>query len=233
MRCQSAEWRLGFSAAPRRADGHDMLLEAAFGPFIHHTDISSLIENNLAVPGEILFIQPSSYPPCERDRQPEEIFERAILANEARHDLVAAQARALAKQSRRVVVLAHSFEHARTLQARLPNSVLLEGRGDEQERRRAAATLESPTGSALVIAPVEGEYLLDFPSVDGVVLAAPGASETKALERVCRSLAPTEGKKGTRIVDFFDPVPYLKEKSAKRLEILQSQPSLKVVTEGF
>ncbi len=233
MRCQSAEWRLGFSAAPRRADGHDMLLEAAFGPFIHHTDISSLIENKLAVPGEIHFIQPQTYPPCERDRQPEEIFERAILANEARHDLVAAQARALAKQGRRVVVLAHDLDHAKTLQARLPKSLLLEGRGDEEERRRAVAALESRKGSALVIAPVEGEYLLDFPNVNGVVLAAPGASETKALERVSRSLAPAEGKKNTRIVDFFDPVPYLKEKSAKRMEMLQSQPALKVVTEGF
>lgn len=232
MRCAAAEWRLGFSAAPHRSDGHDMLLEAAFGPFFHHTSVSTLIRNNLVVPARVAFVRPTSYPSCERDREPEEIFQRAILDNEARHALVGERARGLADEGRKVVVLAHDRAHAGAIAERCPKAVLIEGTGDDKERARAAKLLAAKKGPTILIAPPSGEYLIDEPAVTALVLASPVASETKALERICRCLARHKGKTDVVAVDFFDPVPYLKEKSAKRLEFIRAQEAIEVVVEG-
>jgi len=233
MRCSSAEWRLGFSASPYRADGHDLLLEAAFGPFIHHTDISTLIRAKLAVPARVIFVHPNTYPPCERDREPEEIFERAILKNEERHALVAKRAEALVREERKVVVLAYDRDHAEAILAHLSRGELIEGTGEESERARAARRIADKKESILFVTSPSGEYLIDEPGVTGLVLAAPTASEIKALERICRALAPDKGKKDVLVLDFFDSVPYLKEKSVRRLEFLRSQKALHVEDEGM
>lgn len=233
MRCAAASRRMGISAVPHRSDGHDMLLEAGFGPFIHRTDISTLIDREAAVPARIVFLCPDSYPPCERDRSPEEIHQRAIVANESRNALVADRARQLAAEGRRVVILVGDPAHAETLRRHLaPESPPTPG-GGAKKPRAGRASPRTPPPSAIEIALLGQDTLLDDPSVSAVIFANAGLSETKTLERVCRCLRPHPGKTDAVFVDFMDPVPYLKERSLRRWDLLRSQRAFAVIPEGF
>ena len=229
MRCSAARWRFGFSATPHRADGHDMLLEAALGPVIHRTPVSVLIEAKRSTPARILCVWPKNYPPCERDRPPEEIFERAVLHNEFRHKLTAEWARKFASEGRRVAVLAHDAEHIHHLMNVLPEAALAPPQEFSPlaapDTRGGEAAAQAP---AIRLASMPGETLLSDPRIDALIFAAPPSDEMKALELICRALQTAPGKNECMILDFLDSVPYLKDRGQKRLSLYEAQTAFKV-----
>ncbi len=226
MRCGAANWRFGVSALPYRADGHDLLLEAAFGPFRHRTGLDRLLALGEIVPGRVEILRPPKYPPCERDREPEEIFQRAILQNAARHDFVAGVIARLAAEGRRVLALAENAEHARALAERVPNAVRVEDAQAPGALDRARAAFAAKKPRPPVIAPRAAGEALEDPRVDALLLAAPDANETLDVMRILRILAPARGKKDALAVDFFDPPPYLKDRARRRIELFRAQKGL-------
>lgn len=235
MRCVAASRRYGISAVPHRSDGHDMLLEAGFGPFIHRLDISALVDCGAAVPARIVSLRPDSYPPCERDRSPEEIHRRAILTNENRHALVVRRARQLAAQGRRVIVLVFNAAQEESLRRHLAQDPSESEQAHPKKPRTGHDRPRTPPPQShpIEFATLDNDAVLDEPSVNAVVFADAGVSETKTLERVCRCLRPHPGKTDAVFVDFLDPVPYLKERSLRRMDLLRSQRAFHVTTEGF
>ncbi len=229
MRCGAAAWRFGLAAFARRPDGHDMLFEAAFGPFVHHTSPDMLIAAGEAVPCAITVVRPVAYPACERDREPEEIFRRAILENEERHALVARRASDLRSEGMRgVAVLAHDAAHARALAAHIEKCVVVEGMEDQAGREKMKKALAAKKSAEVILLPWNAEPLLDNPRIGALVLAAPGPDEARTLERILKLMIPAPGKKRATAIDFLDPVPYLKEQGQRRLAAYQSQKGLEV-----
>ncbi len=233
MRTSSAVYRFGLSATPYRADKLDLLLEAAVGPKIFRANASSLIDQGYLVPPEIVFLAPPPYHVAS-SRSPDyaTVFHEYVVTNPARNQMIAKEARRLAKQKKSVLILVSQVAHGERLAALLPEAAFAQGNDSAVKRRRIFKKLESKE-QLIVIATTLADEGLDVPSLDAVVLASGGKSETKALQRIGRVLRPAPGKKKAHIIDFFDNAPFLKEHSLRRYELYSTEPRFVVKTSGF
>jgi superfamily II DNA or RNA helicase len=227
MQMEGASWRFGLSATPYRADKMDLLLEAALGPKLFAAPASALIEKGYLVPPKIRFLPVPALIVRSGKADYQDIFTSYVVENPRRNQLVADTARQLADKGNSVLILVSQVRQGEALQKLLPNVPLVQG-ADPADRRAevfaALASKELPIAIATTLAD-EG---LDVPSLNAVILASAGRSETRALQRVGRALRPSPKKKHAVVIDFMDDAPFLKEHAQRRLKIFQSEPRFEV-----
>src|SRR5205814_2338153 len=119
--------------------------------------------------------------------------------------------------------LVSQVAHGDELMQLLPEALFVQGADVTERRREVFHDLERKK-KLIVIATTLADEGLDIPSLDAVILASAGKSETRALQRLGRALRPAPKKKHAFIIDFFDSAPYLKDHAQKRLELFQSEP---------
>lgn len=233
MQTSGAVYRYGLSATPYRADRLDILLEAAVGPKIFRANASILIKKGHLVPAEIVFLAPAAYKVAS-SRSPDyaTVFHEYIVTNPQRNKMIASEARRLARQKKSVLILVSQVGHGERLASLLPEAAFVQGSDTATKRQRVFAKLESKT-LPIVIATTLADEGLDIPTLDAVILASGGKSETRTLQRIGRALRPAPGKKKALIIDFFDNAPFLKEHSMRRYEIYSTEPEFSVRTVGF
>lgn len=227
MQTEGAGYRFGLSATPYRSDRQDLLLEAALGPKIFRANASVLIKKGFLVTPNIVF-QP--LPPMRAlSEKPEyqDIFTDYIVENGQRNRLIAQQARALAADGKSVLILVSQVRHGEMLRELMPDAPLVQGSDAASMRRDIFRKLEQKE-LLVVIATTLADEGLDIPSLDAVILASGGKSETRALQRLGRALRPAPGKEQAFVFDFLDDAPYLKEHSEQRIGIFQSEPEFRV-----
>ncbi|MGC8840068.1 MAG: DEAD/DEAH box helicase [Candidatus Sumerlaeaceae bacterium] len=233
MRTGGAVFRYGLSATPYRADKLDLLLEAAIGPKVFRANASSLIENGYLVPPEITFLAPSAYRfASSRHLDYATVFYEYVVANHERNELIVKTARKLAAQNKSVLILVSQVVHGERLAALMPEAAFVQGNDSATKRRRVFRKLETKE-QPLVIATSLADEGLDVPTLDAVILASGGKSETRTLQRIGRVLRPAPGKEKAHIIDFFDNAPFLKDHSLRRYELYSTEPLFTVRTEGF
>ncbi|GIX43893.1 MAG: DEAD/DEAH box helicase [Candidatus Hydrogenedentota bacterium] len=233
METKNAHYRYGLSATPYRADRLDMLLEAALGEKIFCARASNLIERGYLVPPEIYFYAVSPYRTAP-SRRPDyaTIFREYIIHNPERNAMIVEHARALAEEGKSVLVLVSQVAHGEVLRELMPEAPLVQGTDSAEKRQKVFHRLGKKS-LRIVIATTLADEGLDIPTLDAVILASGGKSETRALQRVGRSLRPAPKKKHATIIDFFDNAPYLQEHSLRRLEIFRTEPAFRIHTVGF
>jgi superfamily II DNA or RNA helicase len=94
-------------------------------------------------------------------------------------------------------------------------------------RNKALESLRDKSNPVLIATSLADEGL-DLPSLDVLILAGAGKSETRALQRIGRVIRPHPGKKRATIVDFWDQCLYLEQHSRQRFEIYQTEPAFEV-----
>jgi superfamily II DNA or RNA helicase len=232
METEAADCRYGLSATPYRADRHDMMLEAALGPKIFQANSSRLIDLGYLVAPTIRVV-PVPGPRGRRGhRDYHGVYRKRIVDNKARHEQIAQEAARLNKAGKSALILVKEVRHGEQLLEVVKGARFIQGADSAKVRREALADLESKKLMALIATTLADEGL-DVPTLDAVILAGGGRSETKALQRVGRALRPAEGKQSAEIVDFFDQAPYLIDHSRKRLEIFRTEPRFKVDDSGL
>ncbi|MFH0794958.1 MAG: DEAD/DEAH box helicase [bacterium] len=231
MQTHAAEYRFGLSATPYRADRHDLLLEAALGEKIFQANASHLIEQGYLVPADITFVAVPAYHSAERHQNYQDIYAYYIVESDQRNRLIAERAKQLLSKKKSVLILVSQVAHGKCLKELLPKAEFLEGSDSGEKRHNAWRALEAKK-IPLVIATTLADEGLDIPSLDALILAGGGRSETKALQRVGRALRPSPGKTKATIIDFFDQAPYLKVHSLRRYEIYKTEKDFRIQTEG-
>lgn len=216
-----AMFRFGLSATPYRSDRQDMLIEAALGERLVSINASYLIERKHLVPPHITFfvMQASE---GNQGRTYHEVYQREIVENEKRNQFAADIARKYLAENKTVLVLVGQIKHGKRLAALLPEAIFLTGRDSSSVRNEALDRLRDRT-QPLIIATTLADEGLDIPSLDVLILAGGGRSETRALQRIGRALRPVKGKSKAYVVDFFDEARFLCEHSKSRIEIYETE----------
>lgn len=231
METHGAAYRYGLSATPYRSDRLDILLEAALGPKLYQANASVLIEQGFLVPPRIEFHPVPQLPASKADADYQAVFIRHVITNPARNQMIAEQAQRLASRGKSVLVLVNQVRHGEILRKLVPEAPLVQGSDASETRRHIFAQLACKD-LKIVIATTLADEGLDIPSLDSVVLASGGRSETRALQRLGRALRVSPGKKIATIVDFMDSAPFLREHSERRKAIFESEPMFEVTIVG-
>ena len=227
MGLSGAYYRFGLSATPYRSDNMDLLLEAALGDKLYQVNSSALIERGYLVPPHIRFVAVPVPEEGAGGMSYADIYLRFVVEHERRNAIVAEEAHAAVRDGKSVLVLVQQIRHGEQLAALLPEAILLTGQVDSEKRKSVLDGLrERRVG--IVIATTLADEGLDIPSLDVLILAGGGKSETRALQRVGRALRQTETKREATVVDFADPVKYLCEHSRRRLAIYRTEPRFEI-----
>lgn len=227
QRLVRAHWRYGLSATPWRDDGHDLLLEAAMGPHIHKVDCSTLIEKGFLIAPEIFMVKVATPTLPSAVRAYHDIYQLAIVENERRNRYIAEQAHHWSEQGHSVLILVNHIAHGERLQALMPQARFAFGALEGQLRQEYLADLEQKLHPILIATTLADEGL-DIPSLDALILAGGGKSQSKAYQRIGRTLRKAEGKTTARVLDFLDQAPYLSAHSKARLELYEQEPRFQI-----
>lgn len=223
MEMEGALWRYGLSATPYRADRQDLLMEAALGPKLYSARASMLIDLGFLVPPTIKYLAVPQLEVRGGKVDYQDIYSTYVVENRKRNKLIAETARDLSSNGNTTLVLVSQVRHGEILQEMLGGVPLVQGSDDAEERAKVFAAL-CRKEEKIVIATTLADEGLDVPSLDNVVLASAGRSETRALQRVGRALRKAPGKTKATVIDFMDNAPYLREHAADRLEIFRTEP---------
>jgi superfamily II DNA or RNA helicase len=215
----------GLTATPQRRDGHHPIIAMQCGPTRHTMDHRSGPADRalrLRVLRRNTSFDPSALP---TDASIQETY-GALVDDEERTAMIAADALQLIAEDRSPVILTERREHLERLRAclidRVPTLITLHG---EMPAAKARATAERlggiPDGEpCLVLA--TGRYLgegFDAPRLDTLLLAMPVAWKGTVIQYAGRLHRAHVAKREARVYDYVDAeVPVLRRMFAKRLK---------------
>jgi superfamily II DNA or RNA helicase len=226
MKLDRAYYRYGLSATPWRSDRSDLMIEAALGEKLCVVSSTDLIEKRYLVPPKITMYEvlptrkqlPRKYATVYKSEVVEHIERNRIIAEVAEH---------MSGKGKTVLILVNQVKHGKNLEAAIENATFIHGKDSSAVRNEALERLRERSDRVLIATTLADEGL-DLPSLDVLILAGAGKSETRALQRVGRVLRPYKGKKQAIVVDFYDQTLYLEEHSKHRFEIYQTEPAFEV-----
>jgi superfamily II DNA or RNA helicase len=226
MKLPNAYYRYGLSATPWRADRSDLMIEAALGPKLSIVSSTDLIKKGYLVKPKITMYQVySKARKVVRDYT--FIYKTEVVENLERNSLIVESALHQVRQGKSVLILVNQVKHGRILEKMIEGAVFINGRDSSEVRRKALDRLRQKQDQILIATTLADEGL-DIPSLEVLILAGAGKSETRALQRVGRVLRPFPGKEKAIIIDFWDETLYLQQHSRQRLEIYQTEPEFEV-----
>jgi superfamily II DNA or RNA helicase len=226
MKLPNAFYRYGLSATPWRSDRSDLMIEAALGPKLCVVTSSELIKRGYLVPPKITMIEVlPTYKRMIRDYKT--IYRDQVVEHPERNALIAEVAAHSMSRGRSVLILVNQVKHGKLLEKMVEGAVFINGKDTSEVRNAALEQLRRKTHPILIATTLADEGL-DLPSLDVLILAGAGKSETRALQRVGRVLRPHPGKTGAVIVDFWDQALYLEDHSKQRYEIYRTEPGFDV-----
>ncbi|MCA9412817.1 MAG: DEAD/DEAH box helicase [Candidatus Omnitrophica bacterium] len=226
MKIPNAYYRYGLSATPWRSDHSDLMIEAALGKKLCAVTSTDLIERGYLVKPKITMFE--ILPTGRRLRRHfATVYKSEVVENETRNQIIAEVARHSSQRGRSVLILVNQIRHGEILEEMIPESTFISGNDSSEVRHIALQRLRSKADQVLIATTLADEGL-DLPSLDVLILAGAGRSETRALQRVGRVLRPHPDKTTATIVDFWDQTLYLQEHSKARHEIYSTEPGFDV-----
>jgi len=226
MKLDNAYYRYGLSATPWRSDRADLMIEAALGEKLCVVTSSDLIAKGYLVPPKITMYE--VLPTRKRlPRKYATVYKSEVVEHIERNRLIAEVAKHMRDRNKTVLILVNQIRHGKNLEAMIEGATFIHGKDSSAVRNEALEKLRDRS-SAVLIATTLADEGLDLPSLDVLILAGAGRSETRALQRVGRVLRPYPGKKQALVVDFYDQTLYLEEHSKHRFEIYQTEPAFEV-----
>lgn len=222
MQTEKAYYRYGLSATPYRTDKQDLMIEAALGQRIVKIDSSMLIDLDFLVRPRITFLSLPLADPIRGKPEYHKIYASQVVENAFRNDLIAKVAKKETDQGHTVLVLVQHIKHGQNLLALLPGAEFVQGNDSTEYRTSCLARLRSRDLKVLIATTLADEGL-DLPSLDCLILAGAGKSETRALQRIGRVLRKSEGKQRAYVYDFWDEAKFLRDHARKRMEIYQTE----------
>lgn len=226
MEMRGAHWRYGLTANSNRADGLDLLMEAAFGPRIYAVCTSTLIRQRHLVPPKVQIVQAPAIQVRQSHNGYQETYNTYVVENRRRNKLIVQAALEEVARGRSVLVLVMRPAHGRILK-RMLKAPLLDTTLSLRERHRILKAVREKKHSVLVADSFADEGL-HLPVLDCVIVAGAGRSAARVLQRVSRVLRKAPGKKSATIVDFVDDAPYLREHASDRLELYKAEEEFRL-----
>lgn len=202
-----APLRFGFTATMPENNVEAMFCIHGFiGPIIYDLSINEAVEKNLLIKPVVKLIKaPVKKIPIATKYQ--EVYDRAIVDNHERHDLIAEKAREFSSQGLSVLILVNRLDHGAYQQYAFEkismNVPFLHGETNTEEREKIKQGLIDKKILCCIVSTIWKEGV-NIPTLDVCINAAGGVSEIATLQGVGRSLTKVEGKTQAVIMDVFD-----------------------------
>lgn len=211
-----AYYRLGLSATPRREDGNEMKMFAAIGQITKVSSVKELIALGILAKPIIEII---NAPSAKSGGSYAEAVKNQIVMNDERNRMIARKAYELANKGLSVLITVTQIKHGKTLEALIQGSKFIHGKTKKELRQQAMKDFEDGTLTVMVSTLLnEGS---DIPSLDVIIMASGGKSESAQIQKVGRALRTTKTKKTALIIDVVDGGKWLRDHAQNRIRMYQ------------
>lgn len=214
-----ARYRLGLTATPEREDGLTPLLELFLGrPLVVVTHEELVAAGVLALPELRLVETGFTFPYLGAEDYAPTM--KALVADDARNDLIAGAVAEAAKAGHTCLVLSGRVDHCRSIVQRLRDAGVdaAEMTGRVRKKRRAELLERCRAGElAVLVATSLADEGLDLPRLSRVFLVFPSRAIGRTVQRLGRLMRPHPDKGQPVLVDFVDrKVPVLRRQHLER-----------------
>jgi len=219
-------YKFGQSATPWRDSGDDILIDACFGRTICDINASFLIKKGYLVKPDLYFVPIKNM----RGRQfhsYDVAYKEAIVENAMRNEIIRKVATNMAEQGRVVPILCRHIAHGEILENIIDGNVFLHGKHSSKKRKAHLDKMRNREASITTSSVIFDEGI-DCRPLDTLILAGSGMSQTRALQRVGRTLRPYPGKENAIVIDFEDHCKYMFGHSRKRRLIYETEPEFNI-----
>jgi len=215
--------RIGFTATKPKDALRSLILEGLIGPVIGELTIEEGIDLNiLAVPTIKLVPVPFNKTIADKNRTYTAIYKAAIVENRARNRLVIRNAYERVSKGMSVLIMIKEITHGDIL-VELGKSLhnmqleFVRGAVGLVDREYIQNCLNDKSIKCVICSSVWREGI-DIPSLDTVIYASGGMSDTMTLQVIGRGLRRTKDKDKVEIVDFLDTYKYLSTHTVNRIQ---------------
>jgi superfamily II DNA or RNA helicase len=210
----NAYYRLGLSATPTREDGNEMKMFAAMGPIVKVATIKELIQSGVLAKPKIEYM---NAPPGPGGNTYAMMYKNNITMNTMRNQMIAQKAQSLEKKGLSVLITVNQIRHGKTLEAMIAGSKFVHGQTPKEERIQAMEDFEQGKMKVMVSTLLnEGS---DIPTLDCIILAGGGKSESAQIQKIGRALRTTDTKKHALIIDVLDQGKWLRDHAQQRIKL--------------
>lgn len=201
-----APLRYGFTATLPDSQEALSCMTGFLGPLIYDLSINTAIKQDLLVKPKISLIKAPVKKIAVATKY-QEVYDRAIVDNHDRHDLIAEKARNFMSQSLSVLILVNRLDHGVYQQYAFEKFSMdvpfLHGDSSDEEREKIKEDLINKKILCCIVTTIWKEGI-NIPTLDVCINAGGGVSEIATLQGVGRSLTKAKGKTQAVIVDVFD-----------------------------
>lgn len=215
--------KIGFTATlPKIKNDKKKLftIEGYLGPVIGKITINECKEIGILAKPIIKLIPVPENNNIRQIRSYKDIYKKAIIESNIRNLLIVNEVEKRADKT--ILIMVKEIEHGNQL-LKLLKQVKIKSefvRGStESENREKIKNLLNRKKIKCVIATAVWREGIDIPSLDCVINACGGRSETMTLQSIGRGLRKTNEKSEVEIIDFLDPYKYLAEHAIQRISI--------------
>jgi len=217
MKCP-AYYRVGASATPTREDGAMLKFVGGLGRVYNVVSVPELVEQGFLARPEVVWVEVpgQSY----RGYSWQDAYREGIVENDARNQLIVGRAEEYAyKQKKQVYVHVKQIAHGELLASRIIGATFLSSKDNSKIRELELAKFKS--GERRILVSTLLGIGVDIPSMDVIIMACGGKSETGTLQVAGRVLTQRDGKRKAIIVDFLDQGDYLRDHAQQRMVTYQ------------
>lgn len=230
----NCDYRLGLTATPFMSgkEGDDMTLHGLFGRVVYEVSASELIRQGVLARPFFKFYEVGE--PQRPDlKNFRDVYEKLIIENATRNELVASKTVELVRMGRKTLVICSEIRHINILHDLLTGKGLTvgvaTGSASTRERKETLDALASGGYDCILCSTIFDEGV-DLPDIGGVVLAAGNKSAPALLQRTGRAIRLKEENNYAVIVDFYDKTHRMLEKHAKmRIDIIKNEPEFRIL----
>lgn len=198
-----AQWRLGLSATPTRADGLDAMLRYCIGPTVYRVTHERLVEGGHLIVPDVCFVETL----CTADVKTHADTVSAFIQDQDRNRIILDLTTREARAGHTVLVLSNRVRHCEEIAERLREEGIcaesLTGQAKKKTRKDILKRFRDGDLPVVVSSQLADEGL-DVPRLDRIILATPSRAEGRTVQRLGRAMRTSPGKSKPILFDLVD-----------------------------
>jgi superfamily II DNA or RNA helicase len=214
--------KIGLTATLPTDRGKLLTMEAAIGPVIGRLTLEKGQEIGIITRPRITLIPIPIEATIAENKRYQMIYDMGVVSNGTRNKRIVQLIQQRAEKGKTALIIVTNIAHGDRLyelaKRRHIRCLFIHGSNDALTRLNAKDALQSKQIDCVICTDVWREGI-DIPSLDCVVMAYGGKSETRTLQSIGRGLRSFAGKKHVEIIDFLDPYRYLAQHTIERIRV--------------
>jgi len=208
--------RLGLTATPFRDDGKEAIIYAYLGDPVTNYHLMDFVNKGILTPPLVKIVRViTNENNCDDYNECKNIAYNDENANNKIAEIIK-------NADKPVLVLVKEISQLNKLHELIPDSVVLTGNDDLDEREKAIDDLNTGKIQVLIATNIFDEGI-DIPNIHSLVLASGGKSKVKLLQRIGRSLRKANNKDRVIIYDISHKLKYFERHENIRISVYEDE----------